>query len=213
LVTDNDNKIQYLNITKHNKFSIQHLINKNFLRILKFIFSPKIVKRIYVSYDNCIKNHETIEIIRCQHTTIHGLNEYFSWKFSSVPNSNNTIIYVQNITENVLLEEEFSSVTKQYESVNRELCVAVSNLDFHLMDLEQMHKRLGALYRITSAVQKITNEQELLEEIVNGITRELGFFNVALIVEVLSFSALYHFRTASVVSCMTNLSSERYTDS
>jgi GGDEF domain-containing protein len=178
-VIDDGGEIQYLNISKHTNISV-HLRYKNFWRVLRLIFEPTALENIRSSYDMCIKNHEIVEIMRCQHSNIHGLNEYFFWKFSPIANSNNVVIYVQNITESILLEEEFTSVTKQYESVNRELCVAVSNLDFHLMDLEQMHKRLGALYRITSVVQKITDEHELLEEIINGITRELGFFNVAI---------------------------------
>lgn len=179
-VIDTRGTIQYIASNKRAPLTVQHFLHKNFLHIIKFIFSPQNVNNIKNSIEKCVKNHETIEIMHCPHTTIHGLNEVYLWKFSPIVNSNNVIIYVQNITESVLLEEEFTSVTKQYESVNRELRVALSNLDFHLMDLEQMHKRLGALYRITSVVQKTTNECELFEEILNGITRELGFFNVAI---------------------------------
>lgn len=180
LVVNHKSIIQYLNISKHTPHSSQHLLYKSFRRILHLIVEPVSLNTIINAFEKCVNNGEPAEVMRVQHINKHGLKEFFLLKFYPIPNNSNIIIFIQNITESVLLEEEFTSITKQYESVNRELCVAVSNLDFHLMDLEQMHKRLGALYKITSVVAKIANEEELLEEILNGITRELGFFNVAI---------------------------------
>ncbi|WP_165866049.1 GGDEF domain-containing protein [Lucifera butyrica] len=148
---------------------------------MKTIFGEQNANTIFNSYKICSSSRQDVEIMRFAHNSRQGLPEYLYWRFSSLPDSGGYIsIFIQNITENVLIEEEFTCITEQYETVNRDLCVAMTKLDFHLMDLEQTHKRLGALYRITSIVQKTVNEKEVLEEILNGINRELGFCNMAI---------------------------------
>nr|WP_255319479.1 sensor domain-containing diguanylate cyclase [Dendrosporobacter quercicolus] len=49
------------------------------------------------------------------------------------------------------------------------------------MDIDQAHKKIAALFRITSIVQKTVNEQEVLEEVLDGITREFGYHDVAIL--------------------------------
>ncbi|MPM66219.1 hypothetical protein SDC9_113126 [bioreactor metagenome] len=143
------------------------------------LFDDETVKAILAAYYNCQETRSSADTLRIRHITTHSLVEYFEFKFVYTEGSG-TVAFIRNITESVLIEEEFTSMSEQYESVNRELCVAMTNLDFHLMDIEQAHKKVAALYRITSIVQRTVNEREVLEEILDGITRELNFNNVAL---------------------------------
>lgn len=175
-----DGKITHLYTSKtynnHESRCKGHL----FLRILKLIFGVETTETIYTAFQKSRECQNPIEITKLKHINIHGLPEYLRWFFYPIPQSNLVAVFAKNITENVLIEEEFTSMSEQYESVNRELCVAMSNLDFHLMDIEQAHKKVAALYRITSIVQRTVNEQEVLNEILDGITRELNFTNIAI---------------------------------
>ena len=182
MTIDNKEIISDMYIGRRPTHTLQYLIGKKILRVLKLLYRNGNAQIIYAAYQQCIKSQETVEILRFSHINVHDLSEYLSWYFSPVKDSEGQVlICIQNITESVLLEEEFTCITEQYESVNQELCVAVSNLDFHLMDLEYTHKRLGALFRITSIVQKTVNEKEVLDEILDGMTRELGLANVAIL--------------------------------
>jgi GAF domain-containing protein len=85
------------------------------------------------------------------------------------------VVCIVNVTETVCLEQEFTAISQENAAANRDLLAAMSKLDFRLMDLDQAHKKLAALYRITSVVQRTVNEDEVLDEIVAGITGELGY--------------------------------------
>jgi diguanylate cyclase (GGDEF)-like protein len=181
IMTVNDKgRIIHLYTSKTSNHQESRCTGQLFLRILKLIFGTKSAETIYTAYQESRESKKTIEISKLKHTNFHGLPEYFKWVFSPVRQSDFVAVFVNNITENVLIEEEFTSMSEQYESVNRELSVALSNLDFHLMDIEQAHKKVAALYRVTSIVQRTVNEQEVLNEILDGITRELSFTNVAI---------------------------------
>lgn len=180
LAINSHNEITHLCLSKPFKPVLVRCIGRSFKRCLTLVFGLDTAEVINQAYNECVRTKETVELVRVKHITSRGLFEYLSWKFSPIENTNNTIVFINNITESVLIEEEFTSMSEQYESVNRELCVAMSNLDFHLMDIEQAHKKVAALYRITSIVQRTVNEQEVLEEILDGITRELGFSNVSI---------------------------------
>lgn len=173
-------KITHLYLAKPFKPVLERCIGRNFKRCLNLVFGLETAGDIYDAYCKCSTIREPVELLRIKHITGRGLFEYLDWKFVPVENADSIIIFVHNITESVLIEEEFTSMSEQYESVNRELCVAVSSLDFHLMDIEQAHKKVAALYRITSIVQRTVNEQEVLEEILDGIIRELGFSNISI---------------------------------
>jgi len=180
LAINSENEITHLYLSKPFKPILVRCIGQSFKRCLNLVFGLETAGMIYEGYHECFIKRAPIDLVRIKHTTSRGLFEYLDWKFVPVDNTNSVIIFVHNITESVLIEEEFTSMSEQYESVNRELCIAVSNLDFHLMDIEQAHKKVAALYRITSIVQRTVNEQEVLEEILDGITRELGFSNVSI---------------------------------
>jgi len=180
IALDGYGNVSKVYITKHSMQKLQYLLGKQFIRILRLVFGAQKADIIYEGYRECADLHNDIELIKLKHTNTRGLVEYFNWHFFSGPESG-VILFVQNVTESFLIEEEFTCMAEQYEAVNRELYVSMSKLDFHLMDIEQAHKKIAALYRITSIVQKTVNEQEVLEEILDGITREFGYSDVSIL--------------------------------
>lgn len=129
----------------------------------------------------CSHEREEVEIRRFRHQTLRDMTEYLDWRFRPSPQPGEVIICVCNVTESVGMEEEFVAVSQQNEMANRELHAAMTQLDFRLMDIDQAHKKFAALYRITSIVQRTVRELEVLEEIVDGITTELGFASAAIL--------------------------------
>lgn len=181
IVITNEGRIVYAYTSDPSRPVLKHCINQDFKRCLNFLFSAETANAVFAAYYSCQESEGSPGALRIKHITVHGLVEYFELKFVPIAEDSGTVAFIHNITESVLIEEEFTSMSEQYESLNRELCIAVSNLDFHLMDIEQAHKKVAALYRITSIVQRTVNEREVLEEILDGITRELNFDNVSLL--------------------------------
>ncbi len=171
---DRSGIIENLHITRHYIHNCQYFNGANFFRSVKLIFGAKTADIINKSGQQCFstKNRSRIKF---KHLTIRNLVEHFQCNFTYYTSKDKLIVYIQNITDAVLISEEFTAMSEQYETVNRELCAAMSNLDFKLMDLDLAHKKLAALYRVTSTIQKTVNEPEVLAEILNGITRDLGF--------------------------------------
>lgn len=149
-------------------------------KVLRGVFGSSI-QPVLDALQACLLSGGETRIRRFRHETTRGLTEFFDWRFISVPDWSGAIIYIQNVTESVYLEQEFSSISQQNDATNRELHSAISALDFRLMELDQAHKKLGALYRITSVVQRTVNEQEVLQEIIDGITGDLGYSNAAVL--------------------------------
>lgn len=181
IAVDSFGVIIHAYITKRPKHKLQYLHGRDFWRIIWLLFGSERTSTLHDSFNLCKDRRKPIDIPRFHHCNVSGLSEYLSWHFYYVKDQDITLICIQNVTESVLIDEEFSCITDQHEAVNRELCIAMSNLDFQLMDLEQARRKLAALYRITSIVQRTVNEYEVLEEILNGITRELGFTNAAIL--------------------------------
>jgi diguanylate cyclase (GGDEF)-like protein len=153
---------------------LQLFCGKKAERLIHLIFGQA-GQDIVVAYRLCASSLQPVQIQKHQHQSRRQLTEYFDWNFFPGPAKGSVIICVQDITENVFLEQEFTAVSLDNEVANRELHAAISDLDFRLMDLDQAHKRLAALYRITSIIQRTVNEQEVLDDIVAGIATEMGF--------------------------------------
>ncbi|CUH94255.1 hypothetical protein P22_0321 [Propionispora sp. 2/2-37] len=181
ITVDSKEKIAYITISRHNSHNLQYFIGKNLFNLLKKACNAGNYQLLYNAYKECVTSHQSVHISKIFHIGVRGLSEYFSCDFSFVSEQNCVIIFIKNITESILIEEEFTCMSEQYESLNRDLYIAMSNLEFRMMDIEQAHKKIAALYRITSIVQKTVNEQEVLNEILDGITRELGFTHVSIL--------------------------------
>jgi diguanylate cyclase (GGDEF)-like protein len=171
--------VTHAHISKHSAPKINSLIGKSFFRILKIVLGVDTANTIFASYQRVLKSGCQSEFMKVDHVSVRGLNEYFHVSLSEAQAQ--VLILFHNVTESRLIEEEFTCMAEQYETVNRELCVSMSSLDFHLMDIDQAHKKIAALFRITSIVQKTVNEQEVLEEILDGITREFGYSDVSIL--------------------------------
>ena len=171
--------ISHIYMTERPQDSLAFFIGKNFAKLLRLIFGLKTTEILCHTINTCRLSQQQTTISQLKHITRKHLIEYFNCSFAPAPGQQ-VVVLLQKVTENVLFQEEFCSIAEQHETLNQDLCVAMANLDFQLMDLEQAHKKLSALYRITSIVQKTVDEKEVLEEIVVGITRELGFANAAI---------------------------------
>jgi diguanylate cyclase (GGDEF)-like protein len=181
VVVNDSGKIAHIYQSKAFLHKTQHFFGKAFSRILAMILSAENAHNILTALDTCLTSGQSIQIPKIEHTTSRSLSKYIACHFTAQPEDKSVIICFRDITESILMEEEFFSISEQYESVNRELCIAVSNLDFHLMDIEQAHKKIAALYQITSIVQKTVDEQEVFNDILDGIARELDFNNVSIL--------------------------------
>lgn len=179
-LVNHQTSIVYAHITQYPEQRLRRLYGKSLQRVLS-IFSAENQAQILNCYEVCKQQLETVDIPKMAHTKCDGSVEYYAWQFVPLLEQQQVLCFIRNTTEDVLIGEEFIAMSEQYESVNRELYVAMSNLDLHLMDIEQAKKKISALYRITSIVQKTVNETEVLNEILDGITREFGFNEVAIL--------------------------------
>ena len=171
--------ISHIYITGRSQSSLALFVGESFTRLLRAIFDSNNSDLICNAVINCLASQQPITISQLKHLSKRNLNEYFDCTFSPALEQN-VIVFFQKVTESVLFQEEFCTIAEQHESLNQDLCVAMANLDFQLMDLDHAHKKLSALYKITAIVQKTVDEKEVLEEILDGITRELGFTNAAI---------------------------------
>ncbi|MCX7779696.1 MAG: sensor domain-containing diguanylate cyclase [Negativicutes bacterium] len=175
-----DGNIREIQMTGLGIAKRQRLIGKSFSKIMYRLFGEQNTNIVCGAQQNCLEGAKLVVIPKICYVSPRGLTEYFKWHLAPAAEANSFIAFVQNITESVLIEEEFNTICEQHDVVNRELCIAMSNLDFQFMDLEQAHRKLAALYRITSVVQRTVILTEVLAEIVDGLTHELGFINAAI---------------------------------
>lgn len=150
----------------------RYAVGQSLPRLLRILFGRQ-ADQLLTAYDNAVRGGQAVRIANFRHETVRNLTEYLTWNFFPVPGG--VVVCIVNVTENVCLEQEFTAISQENAAANRDLLAAMSKLDFRLMDLDQAHKKLAAMYRITSVVQRTVNEDEVLDEIVAGITGELGY--------------------------------------
>jgi diguanylate cyclase (GGDEF)-like protein len=173
LTVDGDGFITEIAASRRKAHSPWHRAKgKSFARLLHFVFGTAATE-LRQAYESAARTKQAVCLPRFSHRTIRGQTEYLAWSF--VPSADGVVVCIRNITEAVCLEEEFAAVSEQHAAASRDLMAAMSKLDFRLMDLDQAHRKLAALFRITSAGQRTVDENEILDEIVAGITGELGY--------------------------------------
>jgi len=177
---DSQGTVSFLQISRRPEKYWRYYQGKNVEKLFRALFGPA-AESLIDAFQTCSHSLKPVEIRRFRHRTLRNLTDYLDWRFMPAPEPGNVIICVCNVTESVGIEEEFAAISQQNELTNRELHVAMSELDFRLMDLDQAYKKFAALYRITSIVQHTVRELEVLEEIVDGITTELGFASAAIL--------------------------------
>lgn len=179
ITLDEAEKVVNFRISNRQKKSNQ-LIGRHFLRIITILFRKQNIDILHAALLECRKHHKSVSIRKLEFLNLVGEREYFSWIFAPAADTGYMVVFVQNLTEGVLIEDEFNALCEQQDSMNRELCIAMSKLDFHYMDLEQAHKKLAALYSITSVVQRTISLPEIFGEIITGLTQQLGYVNAAI---------------------------------
>jgi diguanylate cyclase (GGDEF)-like protein len=180
LTVAGDGSITQISASRRKGNAWRFAVGKSFTRLLYLIFGPA-ADELCSLYETAAHTGRATRLPRFRHETVRGLVEFFSWNFLPCGTDGAVSVCVLNNTESVCLEEEFTAISQQYAAANRDLLAAMSNLDFRLMDLDQAHKKLAALYRITSVGQRTADENEVLEEIVAGITGELGYASAAVL--------------------------------
>jgi diguanylate cyclase (GGDEF)-like protein len=174
LTVAGDGSITQVSASRRNGAAGRFVIGKSFTRLLRLVFGST-ADEVCCLYETAARTGQAARLPRFRHESVRGLVEFLSWNFLPCGADGAVAVCVLNITESVCLQEEFTAISQQYAAANRDLLAAMSNLDFQLMDLDQTRKKLAALYRITSVGQRSADENEVLEEIVAGITGELGY--------------------------------------
>lgn len=174
LTVDGSGNISRITSSRRKASAWRFAKGKSFFRLLRLLFGPA-AGPLCEAYETAARTGQPVRLTRFQHETVRGLTEYYSWSFVPDGAEGSVAVCAVDVTESVCLEQEFSAVSQQNAAANRDLLAAMSKLDFRLMDLDQAHKKLAALYRITSVGQRTANENEVLDEIVAGITGELGY--------------------------------------
>lgn len=135
LAVDKYGRIVYLSTIRYSRVSIEKIIGKSFDRIIKAIFDDEKVKLVTEAYDKCKKEQKLIEISRVCHVSSIGVKCYYNLKFLYDDNEQIVVCFIQNVTENVLLEEEFTMITEEYEEMTTKLRREIAELDINIMDM------------------------------------------------------------------------------
>lgn len=146
--------------------------------LIRFLPSDS-VKIILAQFDQVIVTRNRGNIRRIGFKTIQGFEEYADCRILPLQNEHIAILFL-NESESVLLEQEFNAMAEQAEAAQRDLCAAISELDFRLMDLDQSHKRLQVLYKVASIVERDVSEQVALEEIIEIVMTEFACVHAAI---------------------------------
>ncbi len=168
------------NLYYRNPHRFISFIGQDFLQCAVRLLAHEEYSALAQAYQDCYEQ-KTIITIRCLRHVDCRLNVNFLF-FQFNPLAEGVIVLIRDITESILLEQEFSSATEQYQQLIQEFSSAMSNLDMSLMDSNQANRRLSALYRISSVIQKKMNKEQLFDELLDSIVRELDYINASIMI-------------------------------
>ena len=158
--------------------SWDHFIGKSFIRFANRIFGEK--SPLIKAYNECLTSGLQQNISKLEHHTVRDLQEFFSCRISRLEPKNLVLVCLKKITDSVMIEHEFLTMSEQYNDLSFELNTAISKLDFQLMDMEQTKKKISALYKITTSAQNLSSQSEIINDILQGINREFGFSDASI---------------------------------
>ncbi|MDU4961415.1 MAG: sensor domain-containing diguanylate cyclase [Sporomusaceae bacterium] len=147
--------------------------------LLNRFLLPATVAEVVQQVERVIASQQPGRIHRISFPSRYGQEEYAACRIEPLPQQQGAAVVFLNESEIVLLEQEFQQLSEQAETAQRELCDAMSEMDFRLMDLNQSHKQLQVLFEIASIAQKNCTEQDALEEIVDIIIRAFACIHAA----------------------------------
>lgn len=174
LTVDNTDAITSLYITGRNEQALRRWHGRDI-----WLFCRRVLGR-----EACrlLRQYETktwVDIPAQPYCTRQGLKEFY--KVTIRPFASGRFIVWQNVTETKELMDEFQQLSQEQKKVTEELSAALSNLEFYLVDLEQAHKKLSLLYRVTAAVQHTCDITIILDIILDGMVRDLGYEHIAIL--------------------------------
>lgn len=138
IAIDKNDNVQYLNLEKYKDKHINKVLGKSFFHLIHLLLGEEKIQEIYDVYMQVKTKRETIELLNYKYSTLHNFNEnYYNLKFMFDETDNFVICFIQNITEEVLLVEEFEKVVQEYEQTTAELKQSLSELDIQLMESEK----------------------------------------------------------------------------
>ena len=152
----------------------RHFRERELSGLLAKFLLPEAVNKIMGKYEQTVSSKQSSHIHRLSFQTTQGLVEYATCRIAPLPSQDRIAVFFLNESESVLLEQEFQALSEQAEASQRELYAAMSAMDFHLMDLDQSHKRLEVLYKVACIVQREISENEAYEEIINIVMAEFS---------------------------------------
>lgn len=159
---------------------LRHFRERELSGLLAKFLLPDAVNLIMAKYEQSVLTKQSAHIHRLCFQTTQGLVEYATCRIAPLPSQDRVAVFFLNESESVLLEQEFQALSEQAEASQQELYTAMSAMDFHLMDLDQSHKRLQVLYKVASIVQREISEKEAFEEIINIVVAEFGCVHSAI---------------------------------
>ena len=118
MAVDRNDKIIKLQYSKYSSRQ-KDFKNKNIKKVIKLLSSAENYNVFNEGYEYCKETGETLEIKKITHQNQFGLKFYY--KIIMMKHQEEVLILFHDVTENVLIEEEFLGVAEQYEKVNREL--------------------------------------------------------------------------------------------
>jgi hypothetical protein len=131
---DNCDRIVYFTTVRYSSASVEKILGKSFDRIVKTIFHDEKPNLISEAYYKCKKERNVTELLRVRHVNNIGVEFYYNLKFLYDHNEEIVVCFVQNITESVLIKEEITVLTEEYEETTKTLRETVAELDINLMD-------------------------------------------------------------------------------
>ncbi|MDF2564574.1 MAG: hypothetical protein K0Q53_969 [Massilibacillus sp.] len=132
---DNYGKIIYFSTIRYSSASVEKLQGKSFDRIIKAIFHDEKPNLISEAYYKCKKERNGTELLRVRHVNNIGVECYYNLKFLYDHNEEIVVCFVQNITESVLIKEEITMLTEEYEETTKTLREKIAELDINLMNM------------------------------------------------------------------------------
>ncbi|KYZ77173.1 hypothetical protein AXX12_03305 [Anaerosporomusa subterranea] len=177
LLVNHDRQVQEIFISNRR---LRYFRESDLSTLLGKFLLPETVGQIVAQFEQAVAFQQAGKVHRISFQTCHGLEEHVACRITPLPQQQGVAIIFLNESENVLLEQEFQLLTEQAEVAQRELCDAMSAMDFRLMDLDQSHKRLQVLYEVASIVQRNVSEQEALEDIVNIVMSDFACVHSAI---------------------------------
>jgi diguanylate cyclase (GGDEF)-like protein len=183
-VIDNQYQIKhtFFRQRKSSELMKPRFLGKSILKTSSYLLAEQEQERFWTALSNSVEFAIPSEIPSVKIATWSGFPEYFKVKITPAKDGLLTYILFQNVTDTVLLQEEFVRVSEEFATANQELSAALSNLDLYIMDRERVHNDLAALHHIITKIQAgLTSLDDTLTRIIQAIVQEVGYSKVALL--------------------------------